>query len=350
MELVFTSLPLICGLFCLCLSLWQAKAQAQAGGNIASTWTDDEAHFNRTLDSILVPRVVGSRGHQQVRDYLVQSLNGLGFQTEVDEFKQRVPVLGELTFANVVGTINPRAQNFLALACHYDSKYFPNDPGFVGATDSAVPCAILLNTAKTLSSYLTKEFRNRNDVGLMLIFFDGEEAFKEWTNADSLYGSKHLASKLARKPTRSQSSSAGQTQLAPRNIDRIEVLVLLDLIGARNPKFSSFYENTYGLYSSLVQIEKSLRAAGQLQGNNNMFLNRLSGGFVDDDHRPFLEENVPILHLVATPFPDTWHTPRDNAANLHWPSIRNFNRVFRNFVYEYLVRHTAPINLRFYRA
>ncbi|XP_026848753.1 glutaminyl-peptide cyclotransferase [Drosophila persimilis] len=355
MELVPKSLPLIWGLFYLCLlstdsahaQQQQARAQAQAGGNIASPWSDDEAHFNRTLDSILVPRVVGSRGHQQVRDYLVQSLNGLGFQTEVDEFKQRVPVLGELTFGNVVGTINPRAQNFLALACHYDSKYFPNDPGFVGATDSAVPCAILLNTAKTLSSYLTKEFRNRNDVGLMLIFFDGEEAFKEWTNADSVYGSKHLASKLARTPSGVQ--AGGQAQLASRNIDRIEVLVLLDLIGARNPKFSSFYENTHGLHSSLVQIEKSLRAAGRLEGNNNMFLNRLSGGFVDDDHRPFLEENVPILHLVATPFPDTWHTPRDNAANLHWPSIRNFNRVFRNFVYEYLVRHTAPINLRFYR-
>ncbi|KAH8296298.1 hypothetical protein KR054_004335, partial [Drosophila jambulina] len=310
-------------------------------------WGDDEAHFNRTLDSILVPRVVGSPGHQQqVRDYLVQSLSGLGFHAEVDEFKQRVPVFGELTFANVVGTMNPNAQNFLALACHYDSKYFPNDPGFLGATDSAVPCAILLNTAKTLSGYLQKEFRNRNDVGLMLIFFDGEEAFKDWTDADSVYGSKHLAKKLSQVV---RSDPASQFQQAPRNIDRIEVLVLLDLIGARNPKFSSFYENTHGLHTSLVQIEKSLRSAGQLEGNNNMFLNRASGGLVDDDHRPFLEENVPILHLVATPFPDVWHTPRDNAANLHWPSIRNFNRVFRNFVYQYLRRHTAPVNLRFYR-
>lgn len=58
--------------------------------------------------------------------------------------------------------------------------------------------------------------------------------------------------------------------------------------------------------------------------------------------------DVPVLHLVSTPFPDVWHTPRDNAANLHWPSIRNFNRVFRSFVYEYLHRHTAPVNLRYY--
>ncbi|XP_017129614.1 glutaminyl-peptide cyclotransferase [Drosophila elegans] len=329
----------------LLLLLPPSRPQAPTG-NVGPQWRDDEVHFNRTLNSILVPRVVGSRGHQQVREYLIQSLNGLGFQTEVDEFKQRVPVFGELTFANVVGTINPQAQNFLALSCHYDSKYFPNDPGFVGATDSAVPCAILLNTAKTLSGYLQKEFRNRNDVGLMLIFFDGEEAFKDWTEADSVYGSKHLASKLAR--TRSGFQTGGQVQQGPRNIDRIEVLVLLDLIGARNPQFSSFYENTHGLHSSLVQIEKSLRSAGKLEGKNNMFLSRASGGLVDDDHRPFLDENVPVLHLVATPFPEVWHTPRDNAANLHWPSIRNFNRIFRNFVYEYLKRHTAPVDLRFH--
>ncbi|XP_062129358.1 glutaminyl-peptide cyclotransferase-like [Drosophila sulfurigaster albostrigata] len=342
MSLLVSRLLLLTVTICaLATDYTQAQQQQQQQASFETThWDDDETHFNSSLSAILVPRVVGSRGHEQVRNYLVNSLNGLGFQTEVDEFKQRVPVLGELTFANVIGYINPQAENFLALACHYDSKYFPNDPGFVGATDSAVPCAILLNTAKTLNTYLLQQFRNRRDLGLMMIFFDGEEAFRDWTNSDSVYGSRHLAKKLAR---------SGQANLGQRYIDRIEVLVLLDLIGARNPKFSSFYENTHGLHSSLVQIEQSLRSAGHLKGNNRMFLNRPAGSLVDDDHRPFLEENVPILHLIATPFPDVWHTPRDNAANLHYPSIRYFNRVFRSFVYEYLKRHTAPVDLRFHR-
>jgi hypothetical protein len=34
----------------------------------------------------------------------------------------------------------------LCIACHYDSKISPE--GFVGATDSAVPCAMLLNLGK----------------------------------------------------------------------------------------------------------------------------------------------------------------------------------------------------------
>lgn len=92
----------------------------------------------------------------------------MGFNTETDEFSENVPIFGTVTFSNIVGIINPKANDFLALACHYDSKYFANDPGFVGAIDSAVPCAILLNTAKTLQTYLSEQFKNRQDLGLMV--------------------------------------------------------------------------------------------------------------------------------------------------------------------------------------
>jgi len=33
-------------------------------------------------------------------------------------------------------------------------------------------------------------------VTIQLVFFDGEEAFVRWTDADSLYGSRHLAQKM----------------------------------------------------------------------------------------------------------------------------------------------------------
>jgi len=299
-------------------------------------WPDDNVHFNKTLGGILRPRVVGTAGHTQVQNFIIRELKALDFHTEVDKFSEQVPIFGNVTFANIVGVFNKDARDFLALSCHYDSKYFPNDPGFVGAIDSAVPCAILLNTAKTLASYLQGDFKARKDVGLMLIFFDGEEAFKEWSNTDSVYGSRHLAAKLS---TRSGSQTT-------RNIDRIEVLVLLDLIGAANPKISSFYPNTYGLHNSLCEIEGQLRRASKLEGHNLIFLKQASSGFVDDDHRPFLQENVPILHIIPTPFPPQWHTPEDNVDNLDWRSICNFNRIFRTFVYEYLHRHKAPINLR----
>ena len=40
----------------------------------------------------------------------------------------------------------------LVLACHHDSKKMPN---FIGATDSAVPCAILLDLAIGLQKQLS---------------------------------------------------------------------------------------------------------------------------------------------------------------------------------------------------
>lgn len=40
----------------------------------------------------------------------------------------------------------------------------------------------------------------RPDLSLKLIFFDGEEALFHWSPQDSLYGSRHLALKMASTP------------------------------------------------------------------------------------------------------------------------------------------------------
>lgn len=44
----------------------------------------------------------------------------------------------------------------------------------------------------------------------MLIFFDGEEAFKTWSKTDSLYGSRHLAEKMSRITDASDSSAISE--------------------------------------------------------------------------------------------------------------------------------------------
>ena len=46
---------------------------------------------------------------------------------------------------------------------------------------------------------------------LQLIFFDGEEAFAEWSDDDSLYGSRHLAELMNSQPL---SASNKKTLLA----------------------------------------------------------------------------------------------------------------------------------------
>ena len=57
-----------------------------------------------------------------------------------------------MTFTNLVATRDPLRPRQLLLACHLDSKTWP--AGFLGATDSAAPCAIALHVAATLEPLL----------------------------------------------------------------------------------------------------------------------------------------------------------------------------------------------------
>lgn len=300
---------------------------------------ENNQHLEQAICNILKPRVVGTPGHEDVLRYITSELESLPVTVEKDSFVADTPIFKNLTFTNIVAKFNPNADEFLALACHYDSKYFPDNPNFVGAIDSAVPCGILLNLMKVLAPHLEKH-ANRQNLGLMLIFFDGEEAFLEWKGDDNLYGSKHLATKM------SSSTTLISYNRIVRDIDRIQVLVLLDLIGAKNPKFFNFDPRTQQLHSSLVQIERQLARSGKLTGNNFMFLQKSKFGAIDDDHRPFLEQGVPVVHLIDTPFPPQWHTADDDEKHLHWPSIVNFNNIFRAFVYNYFETQDGSISFR----
>lgn len=50
------------------------------------------------------------------------------------------------------------------------------------------------------SSFCQNVSDSKLDLSLQLIFFDGEEAFLHWSPQDSLYGSRHLAAKMASTP------------------------------------------------------------------------------------------------------------------------------------------------------
>lgn len=81
---------------------------------------------------------------------------GAGWEIVEDRFTSRTPY-GPLPFANIIATLNPSAKRRLVLACHFDSKYYPpqwHGMEFQGATDSAVPCAMLLELARALDEEL----------------------------------------------------------------------------------------------------------------------------------------------------------------------------------------------------
>uniref|UniRef100_A0A182J3R5 Glutaminyl-peptide cyclotransferase n=1 Tax=Anopheles atroparvus TaxID=41427 RepID=A0A182J3R5_ANOAO len=298
---------------------------------IVATRTN-ESHFEAVLKNILKPRIVGTATHGEVKRTIIGELKSLGFTVELDEFNQKAPHFGMLKFTNIIGKLNPSADKYLALACHYDSKYF-REHAFVGAVDSAVPCAIMLNLAKTTESAL-KLLQNNTDLSLMLLFFDGEEAFRKWSATDSLYGSRHLATKWTTAPYVSR--ALGKSM---REIDRVQLLVLLDLIGSENPKFYNFFPNTRNYHRRLSKIESGLRENKLLlkdPKSGTMFLDETLYSRIEDDHLPFLKRNIPVLHLIPVPFPKHWHKPEDNEANLSRTTIKNISAVLRIFMIEHL--------------
>lgn len=82
-------------------------------------------------------------------------MRDLGWTVEEDSFDNDTPI-GRRTFTNVVATLDPKAPRRLVLACHYDSKLV-REGQFIGATDSAVPCAMMLNLAWVLRNSLKQQ-------------------------------------------------------------------------------------------------------------------------------------------------------------------------------------------------
>lgn len=89
-------------------------------------------YTDEILDSILIPRVVGTPNHDKVFNYIKTELQRLNWHVAVDEFDDVAPKqFGTLRFRNIIASLNPDAERYLVLACHYDSKYF-KDTVFVG--------------------------------------------------------------------------------------------------------------------------------------------------------------------------------------------------------------------------
>jgi len=282
---------------------------------------DDESNFKAILDNILVVRVAGTPGIKPVGQFIIDAMGGLGWTVTLDKFRENT-VIGDKEFTNIIATLNPGAPRRLVIACHYDSKRTPE--GFLGATDSAVPCAQMINLATVMRKDLN-DVHNKSsqgqDLTMQLLFFDGEEPFIRWTGNDNTYGSRHLAKEWQKKGL----------------LDGIEAFMLLDLLGAANPKISPLDSKTHAWWKKLIEYENMVMNQDSSLPKSRIFRDQRPGPTgISDDHVHFMNKNVPILHLIAGPFPDVWHTIRDDASAIHPPTVRKLNRILRLFVAHYL--------------
>lgn len=142
--------------------------------------------FNELLKPIAIKRVSGTAGNTQVKDYIVNKMKSYGWLVETPSFSSYTPY-GNKNFVNIianypVGTTYSRNNQQdanskaylgkrIVFACHYDSKYFENFD-FIGAVDSAVPCALLLDMAKYLKdNYNTNNLKKVSNLNSNQIIF-----------------------------------------------------------------------------------------------------------------------------------------------------------------------------------
>jgi len=122
-------------------------------------------------------------------------------------------------------------------------------------------------------------------------------------------------------------------------------MVLLDLLGAPDPTFYNFFKNTEDWYVHLHNAEKRLADLGHMERYtsssvvsrtaNAYFQLRSTSSYIEDDHIPFLQRGVPIIHVIPSPFPSVWHKIADDRKAIDMFTIENLNKILRVFVVEY---------------
>ncbi|KAK3693738.1 peptidase family M28-domain-containing protein [Podospora appendiculata] len=323
---------------------------------IPSGGADFDIDSGALLAPILTPRVPGTAGSRKARqhfvDFFTTQLPG-NWTVEWHNSTSTTPATGDalVPFSSLVFRRDPPWAvpgdvGRLTLAAHYDSLYRPE--GFVGAVDSAVPCAVLMHVARSVDAALTDKWAAMlaagaggdgldEEKGVQIMLLDGEEAWVSWSDSDSLYGSRALAETW--EATRYDVASVFSTPL-----DAISLFVLLDLLGAPDPHIPSYFANTHWAYQHMAAVEGRLRKLGMLETPlTSQFMeedwkeaHQFTGGFVLDDHVPFMERGVDILHIIPTPFPVVWHTMDDDGAHLDMPTTRDWARIMAAFVAEWM--------------
>ncbi|KAI1359006.1 glutaminyl-peptide cyclotransferase [Xylaria arbuscula] len=315
-------------------------------------------HTGSLLPPILVPRVPGTPGSIAVQHHIVDffARELPLWRLEWQNSTSRTPATGntQIPFSNLIFTRDPPWTKGdgdvgrLALVAHYDSLYKPE--GFIGATDSAAPCAILMQIARGIDAALTKKWEamaeyddagledDDDEKGVQILFLDGEEAWVTWSDTDSLYGARSLAEKWEAEMHPAQSKYG-----TPLNA--INLFVLLDLLGAVDPHVPSYFPSTHWAYQGMAKLESRMRDLGLLATQpQNPFLPESDkaaerfrrGGYIADDHVPFMLRGVPILHVIPTPFPPTWHTLEDDVDQLDPASINDWAKIVTAFAAEWL--------------
>jgi glutaminyl-peptide cyclotransferase len=242
-----------------------ASTEQAVSASLHDAFNSQQAYAYTTKIAALGERWPGSPGHKETENLIHQVLQKDGARIESDDFIATTP-RGPVTVHNIIGKFNVNAdtkQDIFVLAGHYDTLF---KGGFIGANDGASSTAILLAFADALA-------RQKTRMQIWLVWTDLEEAIHSFGGNDGLYGSRHLAEKLA----------------AQGMISRIRGLFLLDMIGDKDLNVARETGSSGWLQTFIAQ------AANQLGYSRYFFQYETN---IIDDHISFIQVGIPAVDVV----------------------------------------------------
>jgi glutaminyl-peptide cyclotransferase len=252
------------------------------------------------------PRPPGSAAIIGLQNYILAELRKDGCEVIEDVFTATTPQ-GKIAMKNIIARFPGKpskgggAPPAIAITGHFDTKFFPGRK-FVGASDGGSSTGLLLELARVMAH------QPRTD-DVYLAFFDGEEAFGEWSDTDSLYGSRHLVDRWRRDGT----------------LQRLKGLINVDMIGFKNLEILQETQGNAALNKLVWDTAADL-------GYKAFFANKQLGE--DDDHMPFVNAGVAAIDIIDIANYPPWHTDNDTMDKLSAQSLEIVGTV----VYEAIQR------------
>lgn len=267
------------------LALALLPSCAPAAGPANSAFDGDRAYADVKRIVGFGPREPGSAASASARAYIRQEVEKAGLTLQELPFTAQTP-LGPRNMANLLVEVKGTEPGIIILGNHYDTKLF-RDFEFLGANDGGSTTAWMIEMARALGS-------SREGRTVYLCWFDGEEAFVEWTQTDSLYGSREMVRWL------------GETG----RLADVHAMINVDMIGDCDLTVVRDAAAPVWMLDLVWSTARELRVDG---------FGPLAQ-VIEDDHIPFRRAGIPAINLIDFRYGGSqmdhqrnWHTPRDRV-------------------------------------
>jgi Zn-dependent M28 family amino/carboxypeptidase len=247
------------------------------------------------------PRPPGSEAIEKSRVYIEKQLGSSGWRVTRQSFTGDTP-RGKTTFVNLIATFGSKATPQFLLCSHYDTKTFET-VRFVGANDGGSSTGLLLELGRVLAQDPALAAR------IELVFFDGEEAYENFSETDGLYGSRYFAAQLGSAKSKFRGG------------------ILFDMIGDRSLDVTLPPDSPPQLARDIFAAADAIKLRSHFTYFDRQIL---------DDHTPLNAAGIPTIDLIDFDFP-WWHTAEDTMDKISAESLKTVGSVA-----VYYLSHNAP--------